>query len=186
MQDRMPSCKTRSPATVLLLLLAASTQLHAFGSPPRAKLVTSSNLAPTSLSKTVVSDESWNTATGASPDNASRGSGSCTDNDVEDLGAMSSRGTCEGSRMNPFDDETNARKRFEHRIDTIVKGKLAAELDGFVREISGKVLQSLTDELLTFTMQGQQFLCLNIVCLLLSSTVIAIVNKLDWRKMVKG
>lgn len=72
--------------------------------------------------------------------------------------------------MDPFDKDSEARKRFDTRVGGIIHELLAEEVEGFVKSVSGRVLNSLTDELLSFTMEGQQYLCLNIVCSPIPST----------------
>lgn len=77
---------------------------------------------------------------------------------------------CEASCMEASEDDFHARKEFEDRIGRIFQELLAVELENFVKTVSGKALARLSNELLAFTMQGQQFLCLNTVCLAPSFT----------------
>lgn len=66
--------------------------------------------------------------------------------------------------MEASEDDFHARKEFEDRIGRIFQEMLAVELENFVKTVSRKALARLGNELLAFTMQGQQFLCLNTVC----------------------
>lgn len=71
--------------------------------------------------------------------------------------------------MEASEDNVYARSRFEDRIDRIFQDLLTVEIETFVRNVSERALSRFTNELLAFTMQGQQFLCLNTVRLSLSS-----------------
>lgn len=77
---------------------------------------------------------------------------------------------CEASCMEASEDDFHARKEIEDRIGRIFQELLTVELESFVKTVSGMALARLSNELLAFTMQGQQFLCLNTVCLLPSFT----------------
>lgn len=65
--------------------------------------------------------------------------------------------------MEASEDDFFAHEQFEDRISRIFRDLLAAEIESFVRSVSGRALAKLNNELLAFTMQGQQFLCLNTV-----------------------
>lgn len=65
--------------------------------------------------------------------------------------------------MDALEDDFFVHKEFEDRISRIFRDLQAAEIENFVRSVSGRALAKLKNELLAFTMQGQQFLCLNTV-----------------------
>lgn len=72
----------------------------------------------------------------------------------------------------PENQDRAARRNFEERIGGIIKELLAVEIEHFVTNVSGRALTTLTDELLSFSMRGELYLCLNVVsacpCLTLS------------------
>lgn len=78
--------------------------------------------------------------------------------------------------MEALEDGFYARKEFEETIDRIFQDLLAAEIESFVRNVSMRALARLNNELLAFTVQGQQFLCLNTVCLLPSFTGFVVIH----------
>lgn len=74
--------------------------------------------------------------------------------------------------MEASEDHIYARSKFEDRINEIFQGLLTVEIESFVRNVSARSLSRFTNELLAFTMQGQQFLCVNTVCLSLYSSAL--------------
>lgn len=53
---------------------------------------------------------------------------------------------------------------FEEEITDAVHRVLKQEMDELVREIADHALRRINDRMLSFTMRGERYLCLNIVC----------------------
>lgn len=53
---------------------------------------------------------------------------------------------------------------FEEEITGVVHSVLKQEMDNLVREIADKALRRINDRMLSFTMCGERYLCLNVVC----------------------
>lgn len=68
-------------------------------------------------------------------------------------------GTC----IDPLDQDSDARYDFERRVGGIVRDVLEEEIGQIIQNMSHQALRRLTDQLLSFTLRGERYLCLNIV-----------------------
>lgn len=68
-------------------------------------------------------------------------------------------GTC----IDPLDADSEARYNFERRVGGIFEDVLEEEIGQIIQNMSHKALRRLTDQLLSFTLRGERYLCLNIV-----------------------
>lgn len=63
-----------------------------------------------------------------------------------------------------FDEDPEARAGFQQKVGRVVKEMMEEEIRKFVDNMSETAMGHLTDQLLSFTLVGQRYLCLNIVC----------------------
>lgn len=62
-----------------------------------------------------------------------------------------------------FDEDPEARADFQQKVGSVVKEMMEQEIRKFVENMSETAMGHLTDQLLSFTLMGQRYLCLNIV-----------------------
>lgn len=65
--------------------------------------------------------------------------------------------------MDPLDQDAGARENFQKQVGGMIKDIMEDGMGGFVRDVAEKTLQRLADQLLSFTLRGERYLCLNIV-----------------------
>ncbi|CAN8098551.1 unnamed protein product [Discula destructiva] len=89
---------------------------------------------------------------------------------VQDVGSGHTKDenltTCAGGNSSlckdSYDKDSEIRNRFEQRVASVMKDLLAVEIETFVQNVSGSALTALAKELLSFTVSGEQYLCLNV------------------------
>lgn len=63
-----------------------------------------------------------------------------------------------------FDQDPEAMADFQQKVGSVVRDMMEQEIKKFVENMSQQAMGQLTDQLLSFSLMGQRYLCLNIVC----------------------
>lgn len=167
MHMRFFSRSTFASAMTLLILAETPEAPYAHELPHRdAHTLSASPPPPTSLAAPTPFQTDWTRLASSAQDLVSErsvkgpgaGAGDSTNSGMASC-ADGNKGACKDL----FGNDAWARKKFEARIGGIIKDLLAAEMEDFIKDVSGRALDSLTDELLSLTLNGEEYLCLNFV-----------------------
>lgn len=83
----------------------------------------------------------------------------------DELHAPGTKRQCSGAAcVGTFNEDPDARADFRQKVGGVVKDMMEQEIKKFVDNMSETAMGQLTDQLLSFTLMGQRYLCLNIVC----------------------
>lgn len=67
------------------------------------------------------------------------------------------------ARVGFLDEDPEAMAGFQQKVGRVVRDMMEHEIKKFVDNMSDSAMGQLTDQLLSFTLMGQRYLCLNIV-----------------------
>lgn len=69
----------------------------------------------------------------------------------------------QAARVGLLDQDAEALAEFQQKVGSVVRDMMEQEIKKFVDDMSQQAMGQLTDQLLSFSLMGQRYLCLNMV-----------------------